>query len=162
VSDPKDKSHVKIGSWRLAWPALVALAVALLGTSSVFAEDATGIECTIRFQLQGNWTIYERADGTGMVSCADGTAIPVVVEARGLGLSIAKSKIGTGTGNFGHVHRISDVIGSYAQTGVDAAAMKSGPAQLLTKGGVSLALAGKGNGLDLGIGVERFTISRAN
>ena len=38
--------------------------------------------------------------------------------------------------------------------------MKAGEAQVLTKGDVSLALAGKGEGVDIGVDVGEFTISR--
>ena len=56
------------------------------------------------------------------------------------------------------MHQISDVIGTYAQGDVHAGLVKSGEAQLLTNGKVSLALAGKGEGYDLGIGIAGFTI----
>jgi hypothetical protein len=158
-----NESHKEVppraSCWRSAWPTIVALVIALIGTSSVFAESATGIECTIRFQLKKNWAVYERADGPGMVSCADGTAIPVVVVDRGAGLSVGVSKIGTG--NFSNVHRISDVIGSYAQTGMQGGtATSSRQAQLMMKGGGSLALAGTGEGSDLGIGLASSAIRR--
>jgi hypothetical protein len=81
--------------------------------------------------------------------------------ARGAGLAFGVSKIGTGTGDFSNVHRISDVIGSYAQTGIPGGALTSSPqAQLLTKGGVSLALTGNGEGVGLGVGVASLAISR--
>ena len=43
----------------------------------------------------------------------------------------------------------------------NAALVKGGTAQVLTKGTVSLALAGAGEGVDLGISFGKFTISRA-
>ena len=52
-------------------------------------------------------------------------------------------------------------VGAYAQGDLHAGIVKSGAAQLLTNGKVSLALAGKGEGYDLGIGIAGFTISRA-
>jgi hypothetical protein len=58
------------------------------------------------------------------------------------------------------VHRMSDVLGSYAQAEAHAGVVKSGTAQVLTKGPVSLALAGAGEGVDLGIDVGEFTLSR--
>ena len=42
-----------------------------------------------------------------------------------------------------------------------AGVVKSGTAQVLTKGTVSLALAGAGEGVDLGISFGKFTISQA-
>ena len=62
------------------------------------------------------------------------------------------------TGKFTDVRTINDVFGSYARGEVHAGAVKSGTAQVLTKGTVSLALAGSGEGIDLGIDVGAFTI----
>ena len=59
------------------------------------------------------------------------------------------------------MHQISDVIGTYAQADVHAGVVKSGEAQLLTNRKVSLALAGEGEGYDLGVGLAGFGISRA-
>jgi len=147
---------------RRAIPAVAALAIALLGASSAFAaDDPPAVDCTIRFKLSGWSAVYERADGTGIVNCEDGSSMPVVIHVRGAGISVGKSKIDNGTGKFSEVHKISDVLGSYAQTDVHAGAVKSATAQLLTNNKVSLALAGKGDGYDLGIGVAKFTISRA-
>ena len=56
----------------------------------------------------------------------------------------------------------SDVLGSYAQGEAHAGVVKSGTAQVLTKGDVSLALAGNGEGVDLGIDIGKFTLSRRN
>ena len=78
-----------------------------------------------------------------------------------MSVAVGKSKVTSGTGKFANVHRISDVVGTYAQADMHAGVVKSGEAQLLTNGKVSLALAGKGEGYDLGIGLAGFTISRA-
>jgi hypothetical protein len=56
------------------------------------------------------------------------------------------------------VNGIHDVFGHYAQAGVEAGVVKSSNAQVLTKGTTSLALAGTGEGVDLGISVGEFTI----
>ena len=137
------------------------LAIAIVGTSVAFADEPPTVDCTMRFQLSGWSAIYERADGTGTIACTDGTSLPVVIHARGAGVTVGKSKITSGTGKFADVHRISDVIGTYAQGDVHAGIVKSGAAQLLTNGKVSLALAGKGEGYDLGVGIAGFTIGRA-
>ena len=55
----------------------------------------------------------------------------------------------------------NDLFGDYAQGEANAALVKGGTAQVLTKGTVSLALAGAGEGVDLGISFGKFTISRA-
>jgi hypothetical protein len=58
------------------------------------------------------------------------------------------------------VHGIDEVYGNYAQAGAEAGVVKSGTAQVLTKGTTSLALAGTGQGVNLGVSVGKFTISR--
>ena len=116
------------------------LAVALLGTSAAFAADRPALDCMIRFQLSGWSAIYERVDGTGIVACADDTSLPVLIQARGAGLTVGKSKVTSGTGKFADVHQISDVLGRYAQGDFQAGVATSGAAQLLTNGKVSLGL----------------------
>ncbi len=71
------------------------------------------------------------------------------------------SEVDDGTGEFTHVHTIDEVLGHYAQGEAHAGALKSGTAQLLTKGTVSLALAGTGQGIDLGVDVGEFTLKPA-
>ncbi|MHB8387268.1 hypothetical protein [Metallibacterium sp.] len=73
----------------------------------------------------------------------------VKITAQGVGLTAGKSRIDNGVGTFTDVHTIDDVLGSYAQGEVNAGPVKSGSAQVLTKGTVSLALAGSGQGIDL-------------
>jgi len=57
------------------------------------------------------------------------------------------------------VGNISELLGDYAQGGADAGVVKSSTAQVLTKGDVSLALAGHGSGVNLGVSFGKFTIS---
>jgi len=138
---------------------LVALtvAVALIGTSAALAEQPRTIDCTLRFQLSGWSSIYERVDGTGIVACTDGTSMPVVVQAHGAGLTAGRSKITAGTGEFTDVRQIGDVMGTYAPGDVTGV-VHSGEAKLLTNGKVSLGLAGKGDDYDFRSGVVGFAI----
>ena len=53
------------------------------------------------------------------------------------------------------------LFGSYAQGEANAGLVKSGTAQVLTKGTSTLALSGAGEGVDLGISFGKFTITRA-
>jgi hypothetical protein len=85
----------------------------------------------------------------------------VKIESKGGGLTAGKSHIDNGTGKFTDVHKIADVLGTYAQGDASAGAVKSGTAQVLTKGTVSLALAGAGEGVELGVSIGGFTISKA-
>ena len=85
----------------------------------------------------------------------------VNIVAKGVGLTVGKSHVDGGTGRFSDVHQLTDVLGSYAQAEAHAGVVKSGTAQVLTKGEVSLALAGKGEGVDLGIDIGEMTLTRA-
>ena len=83
----------------------------------------------------------------------------VHIVAKGGGLTFGKSKIDNGTGEFSGVNDIKELLGSYAQAEAHAGAAKSSGAAAMTKGEVSLALAGTGEGWDLGISFGKFTIS---
>ena len=151
--------------WRralgLAGALASALAGALVGASAAFADDGAGLDCTIRFELSGWSAIFERAEGSGTITCADGTSLPVVIHARGAGLTIGQSRINEGTGRFASVRQLDDVIGTYAESDAHAGLVRGAETQLLTNGKASLALAGKGDGYDLGVGIAAFTIVRA-
>ena len=162
MSPPKHQAAAQRRMWwRHALPVAVALAAALAGATAAFGEDTPALECTMTFQLEGWSAIYERADGSGTVRCSDGTSMPVVVHARGAGLTVGKSTIRNGTGKFADVRRISQVPGSYVQGDLHLGVAKSAAAEVLTNGRVSLALAGSGAGYDLGIGIADFTIRAA-
>lgn len=140
---------------------LVVLAVASAGVISNQVEAAgANLDCNLRFSLSSWSAIYKHSEGSGVVTCENGTSIPVTIEAKGVGLTAGKSEIDGGTGHFSDVHTIEDVLGRYIQGEAHAGMVKSGSAQVLTKGTVSLALAGTGEGIDLGIDVGELTLSR--
>jgi hypothetical protein len=66
----------------------------------------------------------------------------------------------SGVGEFSGVQGINDILGSYASAEAHAGAVKSAQGQVVTKGEVSLALSGTGDGWDLGIAFGKFTIKR--
>ena len=99
------------------------------------------------------------AKGTGMVTCNNGQKQAVSISAKGGGLTVGKSKITDGFGEFANVYKISDVMGSYATGEAHAGAGASAKAQVMTNGKVSLALAGKGEGWDLGVAFGKFTLT---
>jgi hypothetical protein len=84
----------------------------------------------------------------------------VKITVVGGGLTAGKYHIDNGKGEISKVHGIDEVFGDYAQAGAEAGVVKSGTAQVLTKGTTSLALAGTGEGVNLGISVGKFTITR--
>ena len=132
------------------------LAVAGIGTSA----HAGSVDCKLKFTMSGWSAFYKRADGTGTITCNNGQSMAVKLSARGGGLSAGKSTIRDGTGEFSGVQTIDDVLGSYASAEAHAGAVKSSKAQVVTKGEISLALAGTGDGWDLGIAFGKFTIKR--
>jgi hypothetical protein len=143
-------------------PILSVLAVSVAG-SLVPVHASTGgatVECKMHFKTTSWSAIYKRMVGTGLVTCANGASMRVKIFAQGVGLTAGKSRIDNGVGTFTDVHAIDDVLGSYAQGEANAGVVKSGSVQVLTKGTVSLALSGSGQGIDLGVSVGKFTISK--
>jgi len=138
-------------------PLLAAIALAFTAGAAQAAGTAQ-LDCTLAFKMKGWSALVEVADGTGTVTCADGSSLPVNVRLRGAGATLGRNQVDNGVGKFTDVLKIDDVLGHYAQSGVHAGLVKSAGAQVLTKGTVSLALAGAGEGIDLGIAVGEFTI----
>jgi hypothetical protein len=133
----------------------------MLGARQALAQDERAdLSCKLNFSLSGWSALYSHAEGKGTVTCRDGSSLPVLITATGGGLTAGKTQVDHGRGDFTHVRTIDDVLGRYAQGEVHAGVMKSGTAQLLTKGTVSLALAGAGEGIDLGVDVGEFTLKR--
>ena len=104
---------------------------------------------------------YKHSTGTGIVRCNNGASMPVRIEAKGGGLTFGKSNIRDGQGKFSSVNNIHDVIGGYATAEANAAAGDAVKAQIVTKGPISLALSGKGKGVELGVSFGSFIISEA-
>jgi hypothetical protein len=140
-------------------PVLVVAAAAVLGSGNVAAAGKT--DCKMKFSLEGWSAIYKHAEGHGVISCDNGQAFNVNIVAVGGGLTVGKYKVENGTGKFADVSDTNELFGSYAQGEANAGVVKSGTAQILTKGTSSLALAGAGEGVDIGISFGKFTITRA-
>jgi hypothetical protein len=142
----------------------IGLLAGLLAASFVtHAEDGkkAKVDCTMKFSLSGWSAFYKRADGTGTVTCNNGQTARVKLEARGGGLTAGKSTIENGNGEFSNVKNIEEIFGKYVNAEASAGAVKASGAQAMTKGEVSLALAGTGRGWDLGFSFGKFTIKRA-
>lgn len=142
--------------------ALFAIVVSVFASTA--AQPARAVEanldCKLKYNLTGWSLIYKHTTGNGMVICENGQRMAVHVSAKALGITAGKWKIDHGHGSFSDVHRITDVLGDYVQASANAGVVKSGEAQVLTKGPVSLALAGDGRGVNLGVDIGKFTISR--
>lgn len=128
-------------------------------TSQAHAAEAS-VNCKLTYNLSGWAVIYKRAEGSGMIRCDNGQSSRVKINVVGGGLTAGKYQINNGEGTVTNVRGISQVFGSYAQASANAGIGKTADAQVLTKGSVSLALAGTGEGVNLGISGAKFTITR--
>lgn len=145
---------------RMTLAALVLVtAGAFAAPGAAHAADAS-IRCHMTFNLKGWSAIYKHADGAGTVRCDNGQTASVKITINGGGLTAGKWQINNGKGEISNVHSINDVFGSYAQANADAGVVKSAGSSVMTKGTVSLALAGTGEGVNLGVDVGAFTITR--
>jgi hypothetical protein len=137
-------------------PIAMVLAIAL-GSGPVRAAD---IDCELRCDLDSWSVFYKRSSGNGTITCNNGQTMQVRLEARGGGLTVGKSTITNGVGEFSGVSDISELLGAYASAEAHAGAGASAKGQVVTKGEVSLALSGTGKGWDLGIAFGNFRIKR--
>lgn len=139
---------------------LLAVAVLIASAASMPARAEKELDCKLTFSLSGWSAFYKTASGTGTVSCSNGQMLDVKIEAKGGGLTFGKSEIRDGRGTFTAIYDIENVLGTYAVATAHAGAVNSSQAQAMTKGPVSLALAGTGEGWDLGVAFGKFTLSR--
>ncbi len=143
---------------RIAVAAVVAACVCFV--PSARAAEKGEIDCKMDFSLKGWSAFYNTAKGEGHITCSNGQSLAVSIKLDGGGLTFGKSEIKNGTGKFSSVGGIDVLLGSYADAEAHAGAVKSSTARVLTKGEVSLALAGTGSGWDLGVNFGKFTISK--
>jgi hypothetical protein len=137
---------------------LLALSAGLVAGSPARAAKTT--VCEMRFTMAGWSAFYKTASGNGTITCDNGQSAKVHLSAKGGGLTAGRYRIDDGYGKFSDVADISELFGTYAQGGAEAGAGKSSTAQVVTKGEVSLALAGSGTGVNLGVSFGKFTISK--
>ncbi|WP_449429528.1 hypothetical protein [Rhodanobacter umsongensis] len=140
----------------LKWVAVAALACG--GFLAATPARAGDVSCRMSFQLSGWSVFYKTASGSGMVRCSDGQSLHVTLRAKGGGLTFGKTRISNGIGKFSGISNVHDVLGHYANAEAHAGAQRSADAQVLTKGNVSLALSGKGEGWNLGVAFGAFII----
>lgn len=130
----------------------------LIGTVVALPAQARDISCRMTYSLKGWSLFYQTARGSGVVTCDNGQSLRVSIETKGGGLTIGKSEIRDGRGRFAGVRDIREVLGAYATAEAHAGVVRSSAAQVLVKGNVTLALAGTGEGWDLGIAFGKFVI----
>lgn len=135
----------------------VLAAMALL--FGVQGTAAAAIDCEMDFNMSGWSAFYKTASGSGTIHCNNGQSMKVKIRTKGGGITFGKQRIDNGRGKFSEVRNIKDLLGTYASGGAHAGAVKSSAAGVVTKGDVSLALAGTGEGVDIGIDFGKFVIS---
>src|SRR5436190_18696843 len=140
------RTHVRIGA--------VLLGAVIAATAS---PAAAATHCDLYYHLEGWSAFYKTAHGSGRVVCDNGQARRVALRMKGGGVTVGRSAI-SGRGDFSPVHDVRDVYGSYGNAEVHAGIVRSSSAQVVTKGTVSLAFAGKGEGVDLGVAFGKLTI----
>jgi hypothetical protein len=135
------------------------LLLATLATTMPTAQAAGPVDCKLRFTMSGWSAFYKTLSGSGTITCDNGQRMAVDIRSKGGGLTFGKTRIENGLGEFSGVRDIHDLVGHYAAAEAHAGAGKSAHAQVVTKGDISLALSGKGQGWDLGVAFGNFIIS---
>jgi hypothetical protein len=138
---------------------LSALLFSLIAVAPAGAVAQTTV-CRMDYTLKGWSAFYKTSNGSGTITCDNGQTATAKISAKGGGLTAGRSEIREGNGKFSEVSDIRELFGTYASATAAAGAVKSSEAQALTKGEVSLALAGKGTGVELGVSFGKFTITR--
>ena len=141
-----------------------ALSVAIpqmIGAEENTEEGTSGLtKCKMEFNLK-TWSAgYKSGKGEGVITCDNGETAKVKLRLKGGGLTAGKGEIREGRGTFSSVSGIHEVFGSYVAADASAGAGVSAAANVMTKGEVSLSLAGKGTGVELGFSVGKFTIKK--
>jgi hypothetical protein len=127
-----------------------------INSTAIAAEGMTS--CTMTYKLSGWSFVYKQYDGIGHISCSNGQRAQVGLSSKSIGFTIGKSEI-EGTGVFSSVRNINEIYGHYAALGGHAGVTKSVDAQVLTSGEISLAITGKGRGVDIGVTLGALTVS---
>jgi hypothetical protein len=134
--------------------------VATAGVLVLAPPAWSGTKCNLRYSLAGWSALYSTASGSGTARCDNGESARVSLRAKGGGLTAGKSKIVNGSGTFSEISDINELFGKYAAVDVHAGVVDSSAAQVMTKGTVSLAFAGTGKGVDLGLTFGEFDIQK--
>lgn len=138
--------------------------IGIAGVALFFLAGAgsasAAIDCELDFSMSGWSAFYKTAKGSGTIRCDNGQSMKVNIRTKGGGITFGKQRIDNGRGKFSEVNSIKDLLGTYASGGAHAGAVKSSAASVVTKGDVSLALAGTGEGIDIGVDFGKFVISR--
>lgn len=151
----------RIGKSTIALTSSLFLVLAAAASSSkTAADDSPKKNCDMTYTLKGWSAVYKTAKGEGSITCTNGETAQVEIDVKGGGLTFGKTEIYNGKAEISGVRTISDIYGSYASAAAHAGVVKAGAVEVMTKGTVSLALAGTGEGVDVGVDFSKFTINR--
>lgn len=153
------KSSYRAGAAALCAAAVCGLNVAAPAVANEFDPELT--QCGMRYNLSGWSFFFKTMKGDGLISCDNGQSARVSLQTWAGGLTAGRSEIVGGMGTFTRVRDIDELIGIYAEMGAHAGVTASGAASVVTKGPVSLALSGTGNGVDIGVTLGGIRIKRA-
>ena len=142
---------------KAAWISGMA-SVAMLFTAHAAWGGST--QCTMDYSIEGWSMMYSTASGNGTITCDNGQSAGVSLQAKGGGPTAGMKKVVNGHGKFSPVADIDELFGSYASAEAHAGMGESSSAQVVTKGTVSLAFSGSGQGIDLGVSFGKFVIER--
>lgn len=138
----------------------ILLTATLVATAAIGSTAQAKADCKLKFNISGWSAFYKRSDGTGTITCTNGQSMHVRLRARGGGPTVGHSSIKDGTGEFSGVDNIRELLGTYVSAEAEAGAVKSARGQVVTKGPVSLALSGTGEGWEVGVAFGKFQILR--
>ena len=137
--------------------------IAMAAMASLFligAPVASAKDCDMTYTLKGWSAVYKTAKGEGTITCSSGDTAQVEISVHGGGLTFGKTEIYNGKAEISGVKSINDIFGTYATASAHAGVVKEGAVEVMTKGNVSIALAGTGEGVDVGIDFSGFTIKK--
>jgi hypothetical protein len=143
---------------RFVLASLVGIGLAVISTPPSRADGGT--KCSMKFSMKGWSAFYKTSKGEGTITCDNGEKAAVTIKLTGGGITFGKTDIKDANGTFSAVNKLGDLLGSYGSTEAEAGAVKSTTAQALTKGDVSLAITGTGEGWNLGVSGSKFTIAK--
>jgi len=134
---------------------ILAAVFSLMGVATASAMT----ECKMTYNLEGWSVFYKTSRGTGHITCSNGQEANVSIVTHGGGITFGTSKVIGGRGVFSEVADISSLYGTYGEATAHAGAGGSADARAMFKGNVSLSLAGKGEGINVGFAFGSFRIT---
>ena len=149
-------------NWKPTRPIMLAAMASLVFAfaPAAWSADPAKKDCDMTYSLKGWSAVVKTAKGEGTITCNNGETAQVAISVKGGGLTFGKTDIYNGKAEISGVHSIGDIYGSYAMGSAHAGVVKAGQVAVMTKGNVSIALSGAGEGMDVGIDFSDFKIEK--